>query len=119
MRGLLLALCLLPACSQTVQYTDELSDPRTGRSWFVTAPANVGGFVGFVLGIPADLVALPATFTVYRVQRAQNKLTADPISTMLFPSFVLWRAGTLIATPFDMLEYVAIRAWSPPRSSAA
>ena len=104
------------SCGQVVRYTDEISDPRSGRSFFVTAPAGAGGFVGFVLGLPVDLIALPATFTVYQVQKAQDPLRADPISTMLFPSFVLWRAGSLIAAPFDVLELVFYRAWRDPVS---
>ncbi|MEM7199277.1 MAG: hypothetical protein AAF628_03365 [Planctomycetota bacterium] len=109
------ALLLLGSCSQLVQYTDELTNPKS-RSWLVTTPANAGGFVGFALGVPIDVAALPVTFTVYRIQRQQNKPTADPISTMLFPSFVLWRAMTLVGLPFDMLEFAAYRAWAPRRS---
>ena len=32
-------------CGQLVQYTDELTDPDTGRTWFVTTPATVTGWV--------------------------------------------------------------------------
>jgi hypothetical protein len=36
---------------------------------------------------------------------------ADLVSTILLPSFVMWRAGTLLAVPFDVLEFAAVRAW--------
>ena len=48
------------------------------------------------------------------MQKANDPITADALSTMLFPSFVLWRTGALIGAPFDVLEYVAWRAWQPP-----
>ncbi len=115
MRGVLLALLATTcSCSQLVRYTDELGDARSGRSLAVTTTANTGAFLGFIAGLPFDLAALPVTFVIYRIQREQNKLQADPISTMLFPSFVLWRAGTLLAAPFDMIEFVTWRAWQPP-----
>ena len=109
-------LLSLSSCAQLVQYTDEIVDSRTGRSLFVTAPATAGGFLGFLIGIPVDVVALPVTFTFYLVQKDQDELRADPLSTMLFPSFVLWRAGTLIGTPFDAVHYLWARAGRPPRS---
>lgn len=103
------SLVLLPACAQLVQYTDEIVDRRTGRSFLVTVPATVGGFAGFVIGIPADFVALPVTLTVYQFQKAQPE--ADPVSTLLFPSFALWRAGTLVGTPMDVIDYALLRSW--------
>jgi hypothetical protein len=113
-RPALLALgAALSSCAQFVQYTDELVDPKTGRPFVVTVPAAAGGFCGFLIGIPATVIALPVTFTVYQVQRDQNEVTADPISTMLFPSFVLWRTGTLVALPLDMLHYMVARAGRP------
>ncbi len=108
-------LAALAACGQLVRYTDELADTGSGRSWVVTTPAHIGGFIGFAAGIPVDVVALPITFTVYRIQHDQNAATADPLSTMLFPSFVLWRLGTLIAVPIDLIEFAAVRAWAEPR----
>ena len=117
MRSLLPVLCVaLSCCSQVVRYTDEIVDPNTGRKFYVTAPATAGGFVGFVVGIPVDLVALPATWLVYQVQKEQNELKADPVSTMLFPSFVLWRAGTLVALPIDLVDFTAWRAWRAPET---
>lgn len=117
--GWLLAATLLSGCAQIVQYTDELVDRRSGRSPFVTVPAAAGGFVGFVAGIPFDLLALPITWSVYRVQKASEPERADPLSTMLFPSFVMWRAGTLLAVPFDGLEYLAYRVWRPRQTLTA
>jgi hypothetical protein len=107
---------VLGSCSQFVQYTDEIVDSDTGRTPFTTVPANIGGFAGFTLGLPVDLVALPVTYAVYRVQREQNPLKVDAISTMLFPSFVMWRTGTLLGVPMDMVEYIAYRVWQPPHT---
>lgn len=105
---------LLPAalagCTQTIRYTDELVDPRTGRSLFVRAPAIFGGVVGFLAGVPVDVAALPVTYPVYK---AQDEATVDPLSIFLFPSFVLSRAGVLVGMPFDVLEYLAYRMWRP------
>ena len=53
--------------------------------------------------------ALPVTLTVYQFQK--DEPDADPVSTLLFPSFALWRAGTLLSTPMDVLDYVALRSW--------
>ena len=96
------SLVLLSSCAQLVQYSDEIVDRRTGRSFLVTVPATIGGFCGFVIGIPADIVALPVTLTVYQFQK--DEPGADPVSTLLFPSFALWRAGTLLGTPMDVPE---------------
>ena len=51
-RRLAAAVLLLwsSSCSQFVQYTDELSDPRSGRTLFVRAPAVLGGTSGFAWG---------------------------------------------------------------------
>ena len=116
--GLLLAVALLsaPSCSQLVQYTDELTDKRTGRTLFVRAPATLGGVVGFVVGIPVDIVALPITYAVYAYQDANEPGGTDPLSILLFPSFFLWRAGSLIAAPFDMIEFAVYRAWRSPET---
>jgi hypothetical protein len=113
---MVLSLVALAACSQLVRYTDELVDRRTGRTVAVTAPAAAGGFVGFVAGLPIDVAALPITYAVYATQKSRDPAAADPLSTMLFPSFVLWRAGTLLGLPFDIVEYAAWRAWQPERS---
>lgn len=112
--GWYLALLVLNSCGDLVQYTDELVDRRTGRTLLVRTPATLGGVLGFVVGVPLDIVALPVTYPVYASQKNDQAVAADPLSTMLFPSFVLWRAGTLVAVPLDILEYVAYRAWLPP-----
>ncbi len=75
--------------------------------------------MGFVLGVPLDIIGLPVTYTLYQFQRDDESVTADPMSTMLFPSFVLWRAGTLVAVPFDAVEFVVYRAWLPPETPTA
>src|SRR5690606_40387621 len=108
LRLALLMLALLAAgCAGLVQYTDELRDESTGRSLFVRTPATAGGIVGFAAGLPVSLAALPVTYTVHVYQRERTPMRADPVSTMLFPSFVLWRAGVLLAAPFDAVEWLA------------
>lgn len=115
MRPLLPLLIALPmtACTGLVRYTGDLTDERTGRTAFVTAPASAGGFVGFVVGVPISIAALPVSYTVYASQKAEDPSTADPLSTMLFPSFVLWRAGTLLGSPFDLVEFLVYRSALP------
>jgi hypothetical protein len=98
----------LCGCTQVVRYTDELVDARHGRTWFTRLPATVGGTVGFVAGVPVDLVALPFTWVFYTTQPRE---TRDPLSVFLFPSFVLWKAGALLGAPFDLVEWGAYRAW--------
>lgn len=111
---LLLAAACLPAaaCSPIERYTRELTDERYGRTWFTRFPAGVGGTLGFVIGVPIDLVAMPLTWVVYRTQ---PKETRDVMSTFLFPSYALWKAGSLLGTPFDGVEWIAWRSWQPPR----
>lgn len=113
-RLLPLSLCAsLASCSALVQYSDEISDARTGRSAFVTTPAELGGSAGFLIGIPADILALPVTYSVYLYQEANDPITNDPLSTLLFPSFVCWRAGKIVlGGPFDLVEWATWRAWS-------
>jgi hypothetical protein len=112
---LVLALpCVLGSCADLVGYAEDLTDRRTGRTVFVRSPAAVGGFVGFGLGLPLSAVALPVTYQIHRAQRRRNPGTADALSTLLWPSFVLWRAGNLLATPFDIVEWAAYRAWRDP-----
>jgi hypothetical protein len=115
----LVAAALLGGCTTFVRYTGELTDSRSGRTLFVTAPATFGGFLGFLAGLPVDIVALPVTFLVYEMQKSQGVVEPDPLSTMLFPSFVLWRTGTLIAVPFDAIEFSIWRNWQPPPSMTA
>jgi hypothetical protein len=98
----------LAGCAQVVRYTDELVDARHGRTWFTRLPATVGGTVGFIAGVPVDVVALPLTWVVYRTQPRE---TRDPLSVFLFPSFVLWKAGALLGAPFDLVEWGVWRSW--------
>ncbi len=112
----LLASLALAACSPLVQYTQEISDSRSGRSPLVTMPANLGGFAGFVAGIPVDAALLPITYTVYEYQSATSPDDADPVSTMLFPSFFLWQTGKALGVPFDLLEFTFYRAWRSPET---
>lgn len=109
---------LLPACSFFVQYTDELDDrSSSGRSAFVTTPATLGGSAGFIVGIPADIGLLPVTYPIYLYQKSVDPLTADPLSTLLFPSFVCWRLGKFVlGAPFDVLEYAFYRGWQGERT---
>jgi hypothetical protein len=111
-RCLGLAALLLGSCTQAVRYTDALTDARTGRTLFVRVPASFGGVVGFVVGVPFDILALPVSYPVY-VTRPEGE-PRDALSIFLFPSFVLWRAGVLLAMPFDALEYTVWRGWTAP-----
>lgn len=106
-----LLLCLLPACTSVVRYSDGLVDPQAGRSLFTRLPASIGATTGFVVGIPVDVVALPVSWVVYR---SQPRETREVASVFLFPSFVLWKVGALIGTPFDVVEWGAWRSWHPP-----
>ena len=101
----------LASCAPVVRYTSELVDDRHGRTWFTRLPSTVGGTLGFAVGVPIDVVSLPVTFVVYRTQ---PKETRDPLSVFLFPSFVLWKVGTLFGAPFDAVEWTAYRSWQSP-----
>jgi hypothetical protein len=109
----------LGSCSELVQYTQEISDSRSGRGPLVTIPANFGGFAGFVAGIPVDAVLLPVTYPVYQYQKSASPDDADPVSTMLFPSFFLWQTGKALGVPFDLLEFTFYRAWRSPETLTA
>lgn len=105
-----------PSCI-LVEYSDALVDESTGRGNLVTQPASIGGIVGFIAGVPLDILALPATYVVYQAQKDEDEEGVDPLSTLLFPSFVLWRAGVLIVgIPFDAVEWTFVRAWEKPRA---
>jgi hypothetical protein len=98
-------------CTPVVRYTNALvSDPD--RTWFTKVPATISGTVGFVVGVPVDVVAAVPLWFVYR---SQPKETRDPISVFLFPSFVLWKAGVLLAAPLDGIEFAVWRSWQPER----
>lgn len=109
-----LAMLALTACSELVDYAEQLTDRHSGRTLFVRTPATVGGFIGFGIGLPLCAVGLPITYPIYRHQSSTNPGRADALSTLLWPSFVLWRAGNLLATPFDAIEWAAYRAWRDP-----
>lgn len=109
-----LGLTWLSSCVLVV-YSDDLVDESTGRSNFVTQPASIGGIVGFIVGVPVDIATLPVSYVVYSVQKDADEEGVDPLSTLLFPSFVFWRAGVLaIGAPFDLLEFAFYRAWKDP-----
>ena len=104
-----LVLLICGGCTSLVRYTNDLVDKDSGRTWFTRAPAGVGGTLGFVIGIPVDVVASPVSWAVYR---SQPKETRDVMSVFLFPSFVLWKVGTLVGSPFDLVEWAAWRSWN-------
>ena len=118
-RSLVLSLLLwLGACGALVEYSDQLIDEKSGRSPVVTKTASLGGIVGFVVGVPLDILGLPITYVVYSVQKDEEEEGLDPLSTILFPSFVLWRTGVVaLGTPFDGLEFTFYRAWARPAAS--
>ena len=99
-------------CTPVVRYTDALIEGRDGRTWFTRAPATIAGGIGFVVGIPIDVVTLLPAWFVYR---AQPEAQRDPVSVFLFPSFVLWKVGVLVGAPFDLVEWAAYRSWQPAR----
>lgn len=105
-----LALLLGSGCTTVVRYTNELVSNQHGRTWFTRVPSAIGGTLGFALGIPIDVIALPVTIVVDRSQPPERR---DPLSVYLFPSFVLWKAGALVGAPFDAVEYVVYRSWQP------
>lgn len=109
-----LLLTMSSSCGQVVEYAQDISDSRRGRSLFVTVPANFGGLTGFVLALPADVLALPVTYPFYKYQSVANPDDADPFSTLLFPSFFLWQAGKLLGAPFDLIEFGLYRGWRSP-----
>jgi len=115
MRKFLSRLCfcvLLTSCNALVTYSDQLVDESTGRSSFVTKPASLGGIVGFIVGIPLDIVTLPVTYFIYISQKEEDEEGLDSLSTLLFPSFFLWRGGVvLIGAPADFLEFIFYRGW--------
>ena len=109
---LLLALLLCGgSCASVVRYTSDVVSSEQGRTYFTRVPAAFGGTVGFAVGVPIDVAALPATFLVYRTQ---PKETRDPLSVFLFPSFVLWKTGILVGAPFDLVEWLLWRSWQAP-----
>ena len=98
----------MSGCTPIVRYTDELVNDGTGRTFVTRAPATLGGVVGFLVGVPVDIAALPATYAVYT---SQEESTRDPLSIFLFPSFVLWRVGSLLGAPIDAVEWGVWRWW--------
>ena len=112
-RGLvtLALLSVVPAGCEAVVYADDLVSEES-RSGFVTTPAAVASMIGFVVGIPVDLLAAPISYPVYLARKARYPDTADPVSILLFPSFVLSRAGAIVVGgPLDVLEFAFYRAW--------
>jgi len=107
----LVTVAALGGCSSVVRYTDELVDSRYGRTLFTRLPATIGATTGFALGVPFDILALPVSLPVYA---SQPRETRDPLSVFLFPSFVLWKAGALLGTPFDLVELALWRSWHEP-----
>ena len=108
--GSLLLGSALGGCAEVIGYTDKLVDARTGRTPITRVPATVGGLVGFIGAVPLDIAALPVTWTVYATQ---DEITRDPLSIFLFPSILLWKLGTLIAAPIDLVEWGCWRVWQP------
>ena len=108
-------LAALASCGTCIQYTENL---RTSpdRSVFVRFPAQAGGMIGTLAGIPVDIVALPVTYPVYLVQRANDPQNVDFSDSIMFPDFALRQAGSLVGVPFDVIEFAVYRAWAAERS---
>ncbi|MCA8954042.1 MAG: hypothetical protein KDE27_31330 [Planctomycetes bacterium] len=107
--AVLLGGLLAGGCAPLVRYTNDLVDSTSGRTWFTRVPAGIGGTFGFVVGVPIDIVASPVSWAVYR---SQPKETRDVMSVFLFPSFLLWQVGTLVGSPFDLVEWAVWRSWN-------
>ena len=114
-----LACLVWSACGPVVQYTDELRNSDGSRTIFVTGVGQVGGTVGFLAGVPLDVVALPVTVPVHLIQKSNQPEQADLLTTILFPSLVTLSIGTLIAAPLDLVEYSVYRAWLPENTMTA
>jgi hypothetical protein len=111
--AVMLAAFAAVGCTPVVRYTNALVSDQEGRTWFTRLPATIGGTIGFAVGVPVDVAILPATWIVYKTQPRE---TRDPLSVFLFPSFVLWKVGALVGTPFDLVEWAAYRSWQPARA---
>lgn len=109
--GLLAVACAMTACAPLVRYSNDLVDPDGERTLLTRLPATVGATTGFAVGVPLDVVAIPAAWVVYR---SQPRETRDPLSVFLFPSFVLWKVGSLLGAPFDVVEWGTWRWWQAP-----
>jgi len=112
------AAVLLGSCAEFVQYTDGLRKSKD-RTVLVRGTANLGGVLGVIAGLPADLAALPVTYPFYLYQRSEAPETTDFSSIVLFPSFALLEVCSLLAVPVDLLEYGFYRAWLPPDTMTA
>lgn len=117
---LVVTLWTVTACDQlapVVRYTDELTNEYTGRTALVRVPAEAFGMVGFVSGIPLDLVALPASYVFYEMNKNLPPGQAtDAVTIFLFPSFVLWRGAILLAAPLDAIEFLCYRVFLPAKT---
>lgn len=85
----------------------------------VRGAAKVGGAIGLVAGVPISVVALPASYPIYKIQESADPDGTDFMSTVAFPAFVLLEVCSLLATPFDVLEFALYRAWQPPATLTA
>jgi hypothetical protein len=112
LRWLLLAVALPLSGCRLVLYTQALVDADTGRTPVVIYPASFGGVVGVIASVPVGLLALPITYPIYSVQKAQDPESADP-TVMLLPTWFLWQTGVFLAgAPLDLLEFVFYRSWA-------
>lgn len=116
---MLLATALpLGSCGAFIEYTDGLRDSKN-HTVIVRGTGKIGGAIGFIAGIPIDIVALPVTYPFYLYQDSVDPETTDFSSTILFPSFALLQVGSLLAAPVDLLEFAFYRAWLPPDTVTA
>ena len=67
---LLASLALGSSGCELVVYSDNLVNDNRHSS-FVTKPASVMGVLGFVVGLPLDILAFPVTYAVYATQKAR------------------------------------------------
>jgi hypothetical protein len=111
--ALMIGGAALGGCASAIRYADELSNGDGGRTAFVTAPATVGSFAGLVVGVVANIPLLVVTGPVYLYRDTGDGPPPDVLSTLFFPTFVIWQGGKLLAAPFDAVEYGLYRVWLP------
>ena len=109
---------LLSSCGAFIEYTDGLRNSEE-HTVVVRGTAKVGGAIGLLAGVPISVVALPASYTIYKVQESGDPEGTDYMSTVAFPAFALLEVCSLLATPFDVLEMALYRAWLPAATLTA
>ena len=88
------------------------SGDETAEAAFFRRLVSDEELVGFVVGLPVDVLAFVPAWVYYQ---SLPRETRDPVSVFLFSSFVLWKVGVLVGAPFDVVEAAL---WRPRRAAA-